>query len=259
MALFTDGPVSCILDLTARDTQLLNVASTEGIDVTQKLALAQDELALELGTLLSRTSYANQAFWLAPVPDISSVVVTPALKLWHTLRSLELVYADAYNNQLNDRYAGKRDQFHQMAGWAYDKLVDTGLGISSCPVAQPPIPAVAAQPGPIGTFPLPDATYYVTTAWTNALGEEGASAIPAAAATSGCTLLVQPGKAPRNAVSWNVYVGVSPDAMSLQNTTPLNTGQTWLQPGALQTGGQAPGTGQAPSYIRPVPRMIQRG
>src|SRR5260370_38697126 len=134
MALFTDGSVSSILDLTARDTQLLNVSVAEGIDVTQKLALAQDELALEIGTLLTRLTYVDQAFWLAPQPDLGSVVVTPALKLWHTLRSLELVYADAYNNQLNDRYAGKRDQFHAMADSAYEKLIQIGLGIPANPV-----------------------------------------------------------------------------------------------------------------------------
>jgi hypothetical protein len=255
MALFTDGPVSCILDLTARDTQLLNVASTEEIDVTQKLALAQDELALEIGTLLSRTASVDQAFWLAPQPDLGTVVVTPALKLWHTLRTLELVYADAYNNQLNDRYAGKRDQFHQMADWAYEKLIQTGIGIASCPVAQPANPNVVAALG----APLPDDTYYVTTAWINAQGDEGACAVPAAVKTLSCTLRVQPGTAPRNAVSWNVYVGTAPEAMSLQNGSPLTHGQTWLQPGSLSTSGRAPGPGQSPSYIKPVPRMLQRG
>ena len=44
MALFTDGPVSSIDDLAAQDTQLLDVANAEGIDVTRKLGLAQDEL-----------------------------------------------------------------------------------------------------------------------------------------------------------------------------------------------------------------------
>src|SRR5947209_10460018 len=131
MALFTDGPVSCILDLTARDTQLLNVAVAEGIDVTQKLALAQDELALEVATLLTRSSYVDQMLSFSAQPDLGSVVVTPAMKLWHTLRSLELVYADAYNNQLNDRYAGKRDQFRKMADSAYETLVQIGIGIVS--------------------------------------------------------------------------------------------------------------------------------
>jgi hypothetical protein len=259
MALFTDGPVSCILDLTARDTQLLSVAVAEGIDVTQKLVLAQDELALELGTLLSRTSCAGQSLWLAPQPDMGSVVVTPALKLSHTFRTLELVYADAYCNQLNDRYAGKRDQFHGMADWAYEKLIQTGIGIASCPVPQPAIPGVVAAPGPQGTSPLPDNTYYVTMAWVNSQGEEGACAVPAAVKTSASTLLIQSGNAPRNAAAWNVYVGAAPETMWLQNPSPLTPGQTWLQPGTLNTSGRAPGSGQSPSYIQPVPRMIQRG
>lgn len=259
MALFTDGPVSCILDLTARDSQLLNVASTEDIDVTQKIGLAQDELALELTTLLNQLTYVDQAFWLAPQPDIGCVVVTPALKLWHTLRSLELVYADAYNNQLNDRYAGKRDQFHAMGDAAREKLIQIGLGIAGCPVAQPAIPNLVTATFLQGGDPLPDATYYVTVSWINAQGEEGASAVPAALATSACTLLIQPGSPPRYATAWNVYVGTAPETMSLQNALPLAPGQTWLQPATLTTSGRAPGTGQAPSYIKPVPRMIQRG
>ena len=259
MALFTDGPVSCILDLTARDTQLLNVAVAEGMDVTQKLALAQDELALELATLLTRSSYVDQMLSLSPEPDLGSVVVTPAMKLWHTLRSLELVYADAYNNQLNDRYAGKRDQFRKMADSAYETLVQIGIGIVSCPVPQPAIPIVAAAQAPLGMAALADATYYVTTAWINSQGEDGACAVPAAAATSSSSLLVQSGRAPRNAVAWNIYVGTAPDNMSLQNGSPLPIGQTWLQPGVLLIGGRGPGSGQSPSYIKPVPRILQRG
>lgn len=259
MALFTDGPVSNILDLTARDTQLLNVAVVEGIDVTQKLALAQDELALEVTTLLNRLSYVEQAFWIAPQPDLGSVVVTPALKLWHTLRSLELVYTDAYNNQLNDRYAGKRDQFHEMALSAYEKLIQIGIGIANCPVPQPAIPNLVAVPAPQASAPLPDATYYVTVAWINSWGDEGAAAIPAVVKTSAGTLLVPSGSTPRNGAGWNVYVGTAPDAMWRQNASPIMPGNTWLQPGTLVTSGSKPGWGQVPNYIKPVPRMIQRG
>lgn len=255
MALFTDGPPSCILDLTARDTQLLNVAVAEGIDVTQKLALAQDELALELGTMLSRASFNDQAFWLTPQPDLGSVVITPPVKLWHTLRTLELVYADAYCSQLNDRYAGKRDQFRHMAERAFEKLIETGIGMASYPVPQPGSPSVVAVPGP----PLPNDTYFVTVAWVNGQGEEGASAIPAAVTTSTGTLSARPGPPPGNAAAWNVYVGTAPDSMSLQNPLPLALGQLWLQPVTLRTGGRAPGSGQSPSFIQPVPRLIQRG
>jgi len=259
MALFTDGPASSMEDLTAQDSQLLDVASVEGIDVTQKMALAQDELALELNALLTRLSSSEQLFRLAADSNLGSVVVTPALKLWHTFRSLEMVYSDAYNSQLNDRYAGKRDQFHLSAKWAYDMLVAAGIGVASVPVPRAAIPTVTAAAAPSPGIPLPDGTYYVTMAWVNAGGEDGASAIPATIATTGSTLLVQPaGSPPKNAAAWNVYVGTGPDSMAQQNGSPIAIGQTWLQPAALAAG-RPPGPGQRPSYLKPVPRAIQRG
>src|SRR5580698_1185603 len=133
MALFMDGPVSSMEDLTAQDTQLKNVASVEGIDVTQKLFLAREELALEVTTLLNEQRRAEQAVWLTALPTIANVVVTPPLKLWHTFRSLEMVYGDAYSSQLNDRYAAKRDQFHERAAWAYERLLLLGLGLVKVP------------------------------------------------------------------------------------------------------------------------------
>jgi len=245
MALFTDGTVSGMEDLTAQDSQLASVASVEGIDVTQKLALAQDELRLELGTLLAR---------LRPQPYTGCVVITPALKLWHTYRALTLVYSDAYNNQLNDRYAGKRDQFHKMAKRAYDKLIEVGIAMTVNPVPQAATPSVVATVGG-----LPDGTYFVTMAWVNAAGEEGAAATPAAITTASSTLLVEPGTAPKTAAGWNVYAGTDPNQMTIQNAEVIPPGQTWLQPPLLATGGRGPGTGQSPSYVQPVPRIIPRG
>jgi hypothetical protein len=259
MALFIDGLVSCMEDLTAQDSQLLDVAGVEAIDVTQKLALAQDELALELNALLTRLSYVDQLYWLAPQPNLGSVVVTPALKLWHTFRSLEMVYSDAYNSQLNDRYAGKRDQFHLSAKWAYETLVTAGIGVASVPVPRAAMPVVTPAAAPAPGTPLPDGTYYVTVAWVNAAGQNGACAIPATIATTGSSLLVQPaGAPPISAAGWNVYVGTGPDSLALQNASPIAIGHTWLQPATLAVG-RPPGPGQSPSYLKPVPRMIQRG
>jgi hypothetical protein len=246
-------------DLAAQDTQLLDVASVEGIDVTQKLVLAQEELTLELNALLSKLSYVDQLFWIAPQPNLGSVVVTPALKLWHTFRTLEMVYSDAYNSQLNDRYAGKRDQFRASAQWAHGMLIQAGIGVASVPVPRAAIPVVTAAAAPSPGTPLPDGTYYATVAWVNAAGEDGASADPAIIATTGSTLLVQPaGAVPKTAAGWNVYVGADPDSMALQNGSPIAIGQTWLQPATLAAG-RPPGPGQRPSYLKPVPRMIQRG
>jgi hypothetical protein len=254
MALFTDGPVSSIEDLTAQDSQLLNVANVEGIDVTQKLALAQDQLALELTTLLARMSFVHQVFWLAAPPSLGSVVVTPALKLWHTFRSLELVYADAFASQLNDRYAARRDQFHEQAKQACDQLAAAGIGIAWMPVPQAAAPRVVAAAGS-----LPDNTYYVTMSWTNSTNDEGAPAVTSSITTSQSTLLVQPVAPPANAAGWNVYAGTDLDGLELQNGSPIAVGQTWLQPNTVTTGGRGPGRGQSPSYLRPAPRIIQRG
>ncbi|HWB86046.1 MAG TPA: hypothetical protein VG675_18025 [Bryobacteraceae bacterium] len=254
MALFTDGTVSSMDDLTAQDSQLLDVASNEGIDVTRKLALAQAELGLELEAMLGRLAGFDQPFWCAQPPSINQVVITSPLRLWHVYRTLELVYRDAYNNQLNDRYGAKRDQFHELGRWAWEKLILAGVGIAADAVPQAATPLVTAAAGS-----LADGTYYVTSSWVNREGDEGASATPAIFMTSENTLLVQPGVAPANAVGWNVYVGTTPEAMVLQNATAIDVMQSWIQPGALVTVGRGPGAGQTATYMRAIPRAIQRG
>jgi hypothetical protein len=254
MALFTDGPVSCIEDLTAQDSQLLNVASVEGIDTTRKIAIAQDNVEMDLLSAMNRTGFADQAFWLAPRPKLGMVVVTPALKLWHTAHALELVYTDAYNSQLNDRYAGKRDQFHQLAKWAYAKLIELGVGIAATPVPRAAMPVLTPFPGV-----LPDGVYYVTMAWVNNGGEEGAAAIPGTITASSSTFLVEAASTAANVAGWNIYAGVSADAMYMQNSSLLLPGQTWEQPAGLIQTGPLPGKGQQPSYLQPLPRILQRG
>jgi len=254
MALFTDGPVSGMQDLTAQDTQLSNVASVEGMDVTQKLFLAQEDLGLEIATLLNGSRGAEQAFWLSAQPTIANVVVTPALKLWHTFRTLEMVYGDAYSSQLNDRYAAKRDQFHERANGAYERLLLLGIGIAWSPVPRAREPQVVSAAGG-----LAEGTYYVAMTWINAKSEEGAPSAPASIATTGSTLLVQPAAAPTCAAGWNVYVGTDTETLFRQNGSPIAAAQTWLQPNMMVTVGSAPGWGQSPNYLMPVPRMILRG
>jgi hypothetical protein len=169
-----------------------------------------------------------------------------------------MVYSDAYNSQLNDRYMGKRDQFHETAKQAYEKLREMGLGIATAPVpmAAPPS-VVAAQSGAGGN--LPDGTYFAAMAWVNAVGEEGAASEATEVTIASGTFLVQAGTAPSAATGWNVYAGMDPDNLSLQTAVPVEVGVSWVQPGMLSTTGRAPGTGQAWNYLRPIPRVIQRG
>ena len=254
MALFNDGPASTIEDLQGHDSQLLEVANTEGIDVTRKLALAQEEISLELRVLLARLSGPADLAGMAGAPSLDFVVVTPPLKLWHTFRALELVYRDAYNSQLNDRYAGKRDEFHELAQWAYEKVIQTGIGMVQDPVPQAATPAVEPTAGAIG-----DGSYYVATGWTNAAGEEGAVSRPASIAISGGSFLVRPAVRPANARGWNVYVGASPRTLVLQNAMVLGLDETWTQSSPVIAAGKTAGGGQLPTYTRLTPRMIQRG
>jgi hypothetical protein len=241
-------------DLTAQDTQLSNVASVEGIDVTQKLFLAQEELALEINALLNGPRRAEQALWLAAPPKIDNVVVTPALKLWHTFGALEMVYGDAYSSQLNNRYAAKRDQFQERARWAYDRLLLLGIGIAWSPVPQARGPQLVSAGGN-----LANGTYYVAMTWMNEKSEEGAPSVATAITTTASTFLVQPTAPPACAAAWNLYAGTDPGALSRQNGSPIAPPQTWLQPNTLATGGSAPGWGQPPNYLMAMPRTILRG
>lgn len=254
MALFTDGPVAGMEDLMAQDTQLTNVANVEGIDVTQKLLLAQEELALEITILLRGSGRAEQAIWLSSQPNIGNVVVTPALKLWQTFRGLELVYGDAYSSQLNDRYRAKRDQFHERANWAYERLLLIGFGMVWSPVPQAEEPQVVSAEGS-----LENGTYYVAMTWTNSRSEEGAPSVLTPITTTGSSWSVQPAPPPSSAAGWNIYAGTDPAALSRQNGSTIAVGQTWLEPNAITSGGAGPGCGQSPNYLMPVPRVILRG
>jgi len=262
MALFTDGPASTIEDLSAQDSQILDVASVEGIDLTRKLALAQEATAIDLEARLGRETRMTMGpcgcgTGIAGPYRLENIVVTPALRMWHTYRTLEMAYGDAYYSQLNDRYAKKRDQFGLLARWAYERLILTGIGITPRPVAQADTPDVEPAAGAV-----PDGTYYVTVAWANAAGEEGASAIPAAITVAGGGFMVTPKSSRLNGEAypnWNVYAGTAPNAMTRQNTGPVAAGATWNQTGALTAEGIAPGRGQAPSYHHVLPHVMQRG
>ena len=136
MALFTDAIVSTLDQLAAQDTAVLDVASTENIDATVKLSLAQDELAAQILAAVARSPFAptNSSIWwpgliLTSSLQLGNIVVTPPLQMWHTFHTLELIYRDAYYNQLNDRYLGKWTAYKDLSKWAAHLLLQTGLGI----------------------------------------------------------------------------------------------------------------------------------
>lgn len=242
MALFTDGGISSIEDLRVYDSSVWDVASTEDIDVTAKLGLAQKQIEVELTGLLGGT-------------DLTKVVVTEPLRQWHALQTLSLVYADAYYRQLNDRYSARRTLYQDLAGRASAAFLQIGIGVAHHPVGRPDPPALATIAGP-----MPACTYYVRVAWVNGAGEEGSpSDLSVANAPDSHTLVVNPGNAPAGVTGWNVYAGLTPDGTTLQNGAPLAVGSTWTEPASGLVSGRRPGSGQQPgSYLIPS-RILQRG
>src|SRR5205823_925956 len=129
------------------------------------------------------------------------------------LYTLSLVYRDAFNSQLNDRYSGKWHDYADLARAASRRLYQIGLGYLNDPISRAAAPLLSSVPGTPGT-----AIYYVATAFVNVLGQEGeASETLTFTTPDGSQLVVRPAGAGANAVGWNVYAGVTPDIL-LQNS-----------------------------------------
>jgi hypothetical protein len=246
MALFTDGAISGIEDLVAYESAVLDLATTEQIDLTVKLVLAQDEVGMELEAMLAGRPGAL---------GLANIVVTVPLRKWHVFHTLGLIHRDAYHRQLNDRYLGKWKEYQRMAAWAREALLQTGLGLIYDPIPRAEKPVLSYVPAAVGA-----ATYYVRAAWRSAEGEEGSpSEVAILSVPAGNALVVTPVRPPACAVSWNAYVGFSILEQTLQNTAPLAVSQSWTEPATGIKQGAEPGAGQEPdSTLRPG-RTLLRG
>lgn len=255
MALFTDGPISSAQDLQNYDSSVLTVASAEGINVAVKVTLAQQDLGNELMLFLFRRArFREDQPHIKPRIGLFDVVVTEALHQWHTLRTLALVYRDAYYNQLNDRYQGKWNEYERLANTSSRKYFELGVGVVADPIPMAPTPNLVSVAGTGGP-----ATLFVAATWVNASGQEGAAGADSTLTIGGGEVLVATlADPPPVAVGWNVYAGLSPAALTLQNDPPLALGGSWTMTGALSAGAPAP-TGQKPAWFIPDHRFINRG
>jgi hypothetical protein len=247
MALFTDGSISTIEELLGYESAILDVAKTEGIDLTKKLALAQEELSVELEALLARQEDTRTT---------GNVVVTEALHKWHTFRALGLVYRDAYNHQLNDRYLGKWHEYDSMAEWAHKALLDTGLGMATAPVPRAEQPELSTTVAAGAAA----ASYFVSITWVVAGAGEGApSDVTALTTASGSVPLLNAIDPPAVGAAWNVYAGYSPTELTLQNNAPLPASQVWTGPAAGLRKGKPVGSGQQPDTFLRIRGVFNRG
>lgn len=254
MAMLLDGPPSSIGDLSVRDSDLLDVSATEGIDLSAKLQLAATDIGNTvdsmLMSLLPSCVAARQRF-----PSLRHIAVTPQLKLWHTFSTLRLVYQDVYYSRLNDRYQAKMKMYAQEESQALNDLRTVGFGVVFDPLPQALAPNVV-------TVPSTDAggTVYVAVSYVNQKGEEGLTSVPIEAdipagnsATVNLTALAD------DATGWNLYAGVSPDALYRQNSQTLDPlAVPTVAPDTLGSGPK-PGSGQRANLLYPLPRRILRG
>jgi hypothetical protein len=257
MALFTDGPINEAIDFQNYENAILSVANTEQIDLGGKSALAQGEIASELELFLLRRFRQPDLVWSVTFRrtiGVGDVVVTDPLRRWHALKTLALVYRDAYNNQLNDRYKGKWTEYEQLAKGSAETYFQIGVGLVSGPIAKAALPTLSTTPGT-----GPAATYYVAVAWANSTGQFGAASEVAQLTTAtGQQLVVAAVTPPPNAAGWNAYVGASPETTSLQNSSVIALGSTWTLTAEPQAGA-FPSNGQQPTWFLVDQRLIERG
>lgn len=255
MPLFTDGTISTIDDLLVSESTILEVAKTERIDLATKLSLAHQEIGIELRCFLAQHSGSDFQGILWTKPELTKVVVTEALHKWHTFQTLALVYRDAYNSQLNDRYLGKWREYERLAKWASRALCETGVGMVSDPIPQAEKPQLSYVAGPLAA-----ATYFARAAWVNGSGAEGNPSELAVLSVPDSSLVVaSAADPPGRAQGWNVYVGLTHASVTLQNEAPIPVGQSWTEPATGLSAGRRLGTGQAPEYYITINRNLQRG
>jgi hypothetical protein len=256
MALMTDGNPNDTESLRVYETAIADVASVETIDLDAKLGLATEEVSEDvLDILLDHTRSSDPQSNIRRNIGVSDVVVTPQLKRWHAVHTLEIVYRDAFNNQLNDRYQAKWTEYHDLSRDARSHTVRFGIGLALNPIPKAIAPMFSRVAGAgLAT------TYYVQVSWVSAAGREGSpSDLTTFMTVAGSSLAVQAVNPPATASGWNVYIGTSQTTVTLQNSAPIAIGGTFTLPVTGVVTGRAPGTGQMPDIYVIGGSMVRRG
>lgn len=254
MALFTDGALNTLAELQAYENGIFSVATAEDIDVTAKSVIAREQLGTDL-LLFLRRNCLRRRDWLAPGVGLDNIVVSGPLKQWHAYKTLSLIYQDAYNNQLNDRYQGKWTEYKQLSSEASEALFEVGVGIVFKPVPKASVPVLNAfLRSSSGT------SCYLGATWVSNSGQEGLlSDLVQAGTADGATMEASAGDPPKGVTAWNVYAGAAPDSVKLQNNAPMALDSAWTGSATALSSGRTPGLGQAPELWIVERRTIQRG
>jgi hypothetical protein len=257
MMLLTDGNPNTDEDLRVYESGILDVSHGEMINLVAKLGLATEEISeIVLNILLDQTTTVSGGDVTRRLLGVSDVVVTRQLKRWHALYTLAIFYRDAYNDQLNDRYLAKWNEYLLLARGARDITTQYGIGLVTTPVPQASTPVLGSVPGL-----LPAAVYYVRITWVSAAGAEGnPSCATAFEAPIASLLTVTNGvNVPAVAAGFNVYAGLTDSSTTLQNSTPIAIGQTFTEASTGLVAGVLVGMGQSPDTYIAGGSTLRRG
>ena len=254
--LLTDGRPNDTEALRVYESSILDLASTEKIELDAKLDLALEEISEDiLDVLLDHTRSYDPQSTLRRTIGVSDVVVTPQLKRWHAVHTLEVVYRDAFNNQLNDRYKAQFGQYNELSKNAREHTLRFGIGLALGPIPKAPQPSFNFVAGLI-----PATTYYVRVSWVGQGNKEG---MPSDETTydapAGSLPVVTAVNPPPVATGFNVYMGLAAGCEKLQNPAPIPIGNGFtVASGGLVPGPEA-GNGQTPDTYVIGGRTLRRG
>ncbi len=250
--LFTDGNPADSETLRTYEAGILNVATTEGIDLEAKLEIAAEQIGDELEIWFKHTG-TNPFIWTPP--PLGSVYVTPALRRWHAFQTLETVYRDAYFQQLNDRFKGKWQMYGELRREARDQSFAVGIGIVGSPVSKGPTAVSSLALGDSDGNPV-----YVQLTWVAASGVEGAPGdVGTFSAPAGSRVVVSIAELAPAGCRWNVYAGATADLLTRQSSSPLGQNDVWTLSSPPGASGAMLGSGQLPDYFLVDYGRLQRG
>jgi hypothetical protein len=254
--LLTDGRPNSIEDLRVYESSVLDLASTEKIELDSKLDLALTEISEDiLDVLLDHTRSSDPQSTIRRKMGVSDVVVTSQLKRWHALHTLEVVYRDAFNNQLNDRYQAQFEMYHELAKNAREHTLRFGIGLTLLPVPIAQKPTFGYVAGLI-----PATTYYVQVTWVGLAGREG---MPSRETTydapAGSLPAISAVNPPAVATGFNVYMSLTAGCERLQNTAPIAVGSSFTLASTGLVTGTPVGNGQIPDMYIIGGRTLRRG
>ncbi|MCZ2155384.1 MAG: hypothetical protein LC114_16025 [Bryobacterales bacterium] len=251
MALWKDGSIPKVADLTRYERGIIGVASVESIDLQDKIDLAR----MEAGTCLKRF-LESQLHASSADSAVGEVAITEPLARWVTMLALSLAYREAHFSNLSERYKGKWEEYRLEAAGAREELFLGGVGCVSNPLRRPSTLTLEEVAGD-----APANTYYVAASWLDSSGNESEASEVSVAVLSepGSSIQVSLHAQPPLAVAWNIYAGLSDSHLERQNGAPLNLTGRWVVPETGLTAGPGPGAGQLPDYYVRGTNYLLRG